>query len=685
MVYVKKGDLLATMIPGVMNPGYDIFGEEVKVKRDIPSDGAMEVDRTTVELREKGKKAYARISGYVTLAAPGYTLKVIPPILVTGDELQAYFVKFLEQPSLSKEEVQEWLDYFGIKYGIMEDDIDKIIQGEIEKNCMLVAEGIPKEDGTDANLELYFEDKIKPGEIGEDGRIDFRQRVEYKTFEPGDIIAKLYSRKLGKPGKDILGRTLSAEDGEDIFVGSLVNVSKKILEDGVEYNSEITGRAHVKTKKALIGSTVTHQLHVRPVLSIAGDVDVETGNITFAGDIEIDGDINEGFTVNAEGNVEVNGNIFNNATVEAGGDIIVAGGINGKDTSVQAGDDLMAKYINRSQIIATGNITISRVIHHAHLESGGTIVFLGRRPKDSKAIGSIVNSRLYAVNSIKAARVGSYIDKNTRLTLAPLTIEQLHELNACETYAQQNKKNVAELYSFFGQRPSPKQVTDYLEENPEDTKVKEWLQGMSHFEKTVKPRMKELEESLEENLSGSSRLGLDDIFHWPSYCSRLIQDAKRDLPSPGKTLWYLLPQDIQSLIESSATAASLSREDKSTITNALNDVLEQRDFYQEQDYSRKALPKEAKELLARNREKLSGRDLRKLNRLLIEAAYPRNIAKSDSRGYTPFINVGEMHANVTIEFKPYPLTITREAKNITYRMNHRRRTVISSARSSGSG
>jgi len=281
--------------------------------------------------------------------------------------------------------------------------------------------------------------------------------------------------------------------------------------------------------------------------------------------------------------------------------------------------------------------------------------------------------------------VGSYADKNTRLTLAPLTIEQLHELNACETYAQQNKKNVAELYSLFGQRPSPKQVTDYLEENPEDIKVKEWLRRMSYFEKTVKPKMKELEEFVEENLRGSSRLGLDDILDWPGYCSRLIQDAKRDLPSPGKRIWSLLPQDIQSLIESSATATNLSREDKSSIMNALNDVLEQRDFYQEQDYSRKPLPKEAKELLARNREELSGRDLRKLNRLLIEAAYPRNIAKRDSRGYTPFINVGEISANVTIEFKPYPPTTSRDAKNITYRMNHKKRTVVSSARSSGSG
>jgi len=683
MIYVKKGDLLATVIPGVMDPGYDIFGEEIKedFKRDIPSDEAMEIDRGTVELREEGKKAYARISGYVTLASPGYTLKVISPILVTGDELQAYFIKFLEQPSLSKEEVQEWLDYFGIKFGIMEDNIDLITQGKIEKDCVLIAQGIPKEDGTDANLELNFEDKIKPGEIGQDGRIDFRQRVEYKTFEPGDLIAKLYSPVLGQSGIDVFGKTLFAEDGVDIMVGALVNVSHKIVEDGVEYNSEIMGRAHVKTKKT-VRLSVTHQLHVQPVLSIPGSVDAETGDISFAGHVEIDGNINEGFSVNAKGNIEVSGSIFNNATVEAGGDIVITGGINGKDTRVQAGDDITTRYISGSRITAGGNIIVSNIIHHAHLESGGTIVFLGRRPKDSKAIGSIVNSRLYAVNSIKAARAGSYADKNTFLTLVPLTIEQLHELNACEDYAQENRDNVAELYSFFGQHPSPKQVTVYLEKNPEDTKVKEWLQGMSHFEKTVKPKMEELRESLEENLSGSSLLGLDDIFDWPGYCSKLVQDANQDLPNPGKKIWSLLPKEIQSLIESSATATSLSRENKSTITNALNDVLEQRDFYQEQDYSRKALPEKAKELLARDRDELPGRDLRKLNRLLIEVAYPRKIAKTNLRGYTPFINVGEMYANVTIEFKPYPPIKTFDANKITYRMNHRKRTVVSSARSS---
>jgi len=686
MIYVKKGDLLATLIPGIVNPGYDIFGEEIKgdIKGDIPSDEAMEIDRGSIEVREEGKKAYARISGYVTLASPGYTLKIIPPILISKDELQVYFIKFLEQPSLSKEEFQEWLDYFGIKYGILEDNIDSITQGKVENDCMLIAEGIPKEDGEDAKLALYFEDKIKPGEIGEDGRIDFKQRVEYKVFEPGDLIAKQYSLTLGQSGTDVFGRTLLAEDGEEVTVGTLVNVSNKIVEDGVEYFSEITGRAHVKSNKTFIGLTVTHHLHVRHVLSIDGSVDGETGNISFDGDVEIEGDINEGFSVKAGGNIEVNGAISNNATAEAGGDLVVAGGIMGRDTSVQAGSDITTRYINGSHILAGGNITVSRVIHHAHLESGGTIVFLGRRPKDSKALASIVNSRLYAVNGIKAARVGSYADKNTHLTLAPLPIEQLHELNECEAKAQENKKNVEELYSFFGHRPTPKQVTDYLEENPEDSKVKGWLQGMSHFEKEVKPKRKELQELLEENLSGSFRLGLDDILDWPDYCSKLNQDANQDLPSPGKRIWSLLPQEIQSLIQSSATATRLSEEDKSNIINALNDLLEQRNFYQEQDYLRKTLPIEARALLG-HQDELSAGDLRKLNRLLIEAAYPHKIAKTNLRGYTPFINVGEMYANVTIEFKPYPLTITRDAKNVTYRMNHRKRTVVSSARSSGSG
>lgn len=128
-------------------------------------------------------------------------------------------------------------------------------------------------------------------------------------------------------------------------------------------------------------------------------------------------------------------------------------------------------------------------------------------------------------------------------------------------------------------------------------------------------------------IKGSS-LSADDILDWPSFWSKLIHDANKDSPNPGKRIWQLLPQEVQSLIERSANDSLFLEEDKSGIIDTLNGLLEQQDFYQEQDYSSTDLAEEAKELLERYRNTLSSTYIQTLNRLLIEAAYPSKIAKS---------------------------------------------------------
>ena len=127
---------------------------------------------------------------------------------------------------------------------------------------------------------------------------------------------------------------------------------------------------------------------------------------------------------------------------------------------------------------------------------------------------------------------------------------------------------------------------------------------------------------------GSSLFRVGNIVDWSGFCSRLIHDVNEDSPNPGKRIWNLLPQEIRSLIESSIAGPHFFEEDKSKIINALNDLLERQDFFQKQNYSSTALPEKAKELLVCNRNGLSTRDVQKLNRLLIEAAYPHETAKS---------------------------------------------------------
>ncbi len=134
--------------------------------------------------------------------------------------------------------------------------------------------------------------------------------------------------------------------------------------------------------------------------------------------------------------------------------------------------------------------------------------------------------------------------------------------------------------------------------------------------------------ALESEAEGSSLFSVDDIIDWPALCSQLNRVRDTDQPSPERRIWSLLSHEIQSDIEAASRGNGLKEEQKYNIVNALNEILSRRDFYQKQDLPNIPIPKEAKKLLELRRKELSPKEIQRLNRLLVEAAYPREITKS---------------------------------------------------------
>ena len=120
---------------------------------------------------------------------------------------------------------------------------------------------------------------------------------------------------------------------------------------------------------------------------------------------------------------------------------------------------------------------------------------------------------------------------------------------------------------------------------------------------------------------GAWRLRSNDVEDWPALCERLVQDGKGQRPSPGRRIWQLL--------EPEARAAMAEPEpDTDSVRGALNEVLKQSDFYQEESFARLELSGEARTLLSRKRANLSDREVEQLNRLLLEASYPDDLEPS---------------------------------------------------------
>jgi Pyruvate/2-oxoacid:ferredoxin oxidoreductase delta subunit/predicted house-cleaning NTP pyrophosphatase (Maf/HAM1 superfamily) len=136
-----------------------------------------------------------------------------------------------------------------------------------------------------------------------------------------------------------------------------------------------------------------------------------------------------------------------------------------------------------------------------------------------------------------------------------------------------------------------------------------------------------LDEFVHQELKGPSLFIVEDILDWSALCSKLEQDRNQEKSNPGKRIWGLLPSEIQTLIRNQATDIALSGEDKTSITIALNSLFAMGDFFRDRDYSKTDLPEEVKKLLARDRNDLTIEEIQRLNRLLIQTAYPNEIAK----------------------------------------------------------
>ena len=129
---------------------------------------------------------------------------------------------------------------------------------------------------------------------------------------------------------------------------------------------------------------------------------------------------------------------------------------------------------------------------------------------------------------------------------------------------------------------------------------------------------------------GSSLLSEHEILDWPGFCQKLSTEGSKGAASPGRRIWQLLPPNPRAVVEDAAKGIGLGKGRKSEVAEALRDILKRRDFYQEADFSRVDLPAEAEEPLKRGRDALSDKEVRRLNRLLLEASYPQEMAKSSS-------------------------------------------------------
>ncbi|WP_372663465.1 DUF342 domain-containing protein [Cohnella sp.] len=233
----------------------------------------------------------------------------------TSVTLRAEMNKNIVLETVDLSQVVNKLDQMAIKA-----DIDfAAIQQELllpSHHPVIVAQGKAPIHGKDARLEIYFSQQLENQFFEVAGTINFRDHLRIPSVKEGEVMARKIPLVEGIPGYDVVGFVKAPSPPKDISVHVKSNV--EITEDGTIIARK-QGRPRMTGDKTKFFDISTSYV-------IPGNVDIETGNIVFSGDVIVQGDVTDNMTIESLGNVYIFGSVYNSA-ITATGSINIRGNI----------------------------------------------------------------------------------------------------------------------------------------------------------------------------------------------------------------------------------------------------------------------------------------------------------------------------------------------------------------------
>lgn len=270
-----------------------------------------------------------------------------------------------------------------ISFGIIE---DTAIEAWITASCsgkILIAQGEKPIYGQDGIIEYYFKtDFTNPGKINADGSIDFRERGTIPYVTKGTLLAQKTPPKEGRVGVTVNGHPIPVDEVTDpVF---LPGSGTELSEDGLGIRAVLDGQPH----RDVLGT-----ISINPDLIIPGNVDFETGNIDFKGNIFVKGIVKEGFTVKG---INLTATEIEGAVIDLSGDLNISVGIT--NSKISAHGNIYAKFINHCSVMGFQNLVIQKEIIDSDILLSGSC---------KNPAGHIISSRITAKLGIEAGKIGT--------------------------------------------------------------------------------------------------------------------------------------------------------------------------------------------------------------------------------------------------------------------------------------
>lgn len=288
--------------------------------------------------------------------------------------------------AVTEDEFRREMATKAIRFGIDDNAIHRIFAHNMFNSRQRIAQWKPAEDGVDGTIKYVYvlEQELKPKE-DEKGFVDYRDLGLVHNIEAGQTIANITLPTEGQPGTDVMGRTVNQKKGVAAKVSMGENVG--LSGDGTVMLALASGNLKNNGGKYL----------VETVINIRGDVDMTTGNIDFIGDVNIHGEVMEGFVlISRKGNITVNGNCTS-ATLEAQGNITIKKGC--LNSTLTAKGDVKVDFVESSKIHCEGNVT-GDIFLTSEVYCGGSLNAQGTK-------GRLMGGKYTSLGNIQAGAIGS--------------------------------------------------------------------------------------------------------------------------------------------------------------------------------------------------------------------------------------------------------------------------------------
>ncbi len=338
-------------------------------------------------------------------------------------------------PKYTVAEIKELLQSKGIRFGIIEEELE-VICSEYGADNVLIAKGLPAKDDISDEIQVLFKESEEVLDYEDTNeRVDYRNRFLIANANIGDIIGKIVPGSPGNDGQNILGIPIKRKTAKKVVV--------KIGEGCKLENNNVI--ATEEGKPAYRANTFA----VNKLYKV-DQVDLKSGNIDFVGNVEIVGDVCEAMEVKAGNELHIGKNV-ESAKVKSSGEIVINGNI--LNSTVTAGSENVERkqyldnLVNLKNILndlsaSTEQVKTNNLLGQKQYGEIIKILIENKFKSLPKLSRSILNYNMS--EGVQHSELTTFII-NKLLGLGPLKIKDSRELTNLEEILQEEIEEIETL------------------------------------------------------------------------------------------------------------------------------------------------------------------------------------------------------------------------------------------------